>query len=128
MDKPQLYLSVTHRIYISSAFLALAVMFFVAVGAGKVEFTLPEKLLNEVFQEYGEFARRRLVAWQQLIRDNPTLSEYEKLEKVNTFFNRVQFVDDIVHWKQNDYWATPIEFLATDGGIVKILLWRNTLP
>lgn len=101
---------------LSSILIALVVVVMVTVGLGKVEFTLPGALLSEVQQEYGEYAKRRLVSWQQLIRDNGSLSEYEKLEKVNTFFNRIQFVDDIVHWKQKDYWATPVEFLSTNGG------------
>lgn len=28
----------------------------------------------------------------------------------------MQFIDDIIHWKKNDYWATPVEFLSTGGG------------
>ena len=26
------------------------------------------------------------------------------------------FVDDLVHWNEKDYWATPIEFIATGAG------------
>jgi predicted transglutaminase-like cysteine proteinase len=40
----------------------------------------------------------------------------EKLEKTNNFFNQIEYVEDIVHWRQKDYWATPIEFLGTQGG------------
>ncbi len=116
MNRLQQQFQISPRICVSSVLWVLAVLLVVTAGIGKVEFELPEKLLNDVSKEYGEFAKRRLVSWQQLIRENDVLSEYEKLEKVNAFFNRVQFVDDIVHWKQNDYWATPIEFLATDGG------------
>lgn len=65
---------------------------------------------------YGEAAARRLKAWQRLIREGQQLSEQEKLERVNRFFNQVRFLDDIVHWKQEDYWATPVEFLVSNGG------------
>jgi predicted transglutaminase-like cysteine proteinase len=116
MCRLQQQIHISPRFCLIGVLLALGVMLLVTLGIGKVEFTLPETLLNEVSREYGEFARRRLVAWQQLIRENGALSEYEKLEKVNTFFNRLQFVDDIIHWKKKDYWATPVEFLATDGG------------
>lgn len=101
---------------VSCTFCAVAFLLVVTVGVSKVEFSLPVSLLNDVAREHGEFATRRLISWQQLIRENSALSEYEKLEKVNNFFNRIRFVDDIVHWKQNDYWATPVEFLATNGG------------
>ena len=40
----------------------------------------------------------------------------EKLQRVNDFFNQVRFVSDQKHWKKKDYWATPIEFLSTNGG------------
>jgi len=40
----------------------------------------------------------------------------EKLENVNRFFNQLQFVDDLTHWQKPDYWATPVEFLATGAG------------
>ena len=65
---------------------------------------------------YGEQAARRLKAWQHLIHEGQQLSEQEKLERVNRFFNQVRFLDDIVHWKQEDYWATPVEFLVSNGG------------
>ncbi|MBS98591.1 MAG: sulfate adenylyltransferase [Oceanospirillaceae bacterium] len=42
--------------------------------------------------------------------------ETEKLERVNAFFNQVRFLDDIDHWRQEDYWATPVEFLISNGG------------
>ncbi|WP_330221510.1 transglutaminase-like cysteine peptidase [Marinomonas phaeophyticola] len=35
---------------------------------------------------------------------------------MNDFFNQMDFVDDIIHWGKEDYWATPIEFLGTRGG------------
>ena len=28
----------------------------------------------------------------------------------------MRFIDDIIHWNKVDYWATPIEFLASHGG------------
>lgn len=104
------------KLSMCSLVLIIAALTITAIGIGKVDFTLPETLLNEIKREYGDFARRRLVAWQELIRENGALSEFDKLEKVNDFFNRIQFVDDIVHWKKKDYWATPVEFLATNGG------------
>lgn len=98
------------------------VLFFLIFAAllsivqSKDVFTLPEKLISDIEKEYGLFAKRRLLAWQDLIRNDTSESDLEKLTKVNNFFNQMRFVDDIVHWKQTDYWATPVEFLSTDGG------------
>ncbi|MCP4338090.1 MAG: sulfate adenylyltransferase [Desulfobulbaceae bacterium] len=103
------------------SFCRIAVIFGVflcifRVSESRVFFTLPEKLLKSVESQYGDFAKRRLIAWQTLIRDDSSTSDIEKLEKTNIFFNQMQFIDDIIHWKKADYWATPVEFLSTGGG------------
>ncbi|MBD3755989.1 MAG: transglutaminase-like cysteine peptidase, partial [Gammaproteobacteria bacterium] len=72
--------------------------------------------LAKATQKYGMLAERRFHAWQALVDENLHKSEGQKLEAVNDFFNQAQFVDDIIHWGQKDYWATPIEFLGTDAG------------
>jgi len=77
---------------------------------------LTQRLLDHVARAYGAEARGRLIDWQGLIMSGKGLGDAEKLALVNSFFNRVAFVDDIVHWKKPDYWATPVETLATNGG------------
>ena len=72
--------------------------------------------IKSVEKRYGSRAADRLRAWQELVDENQHLSEQDKLELVNDFFNQVRFIDDIIHWKQKDYWATPVQLLATDGG------------
>ena len=79
-------------------------------------FALTDKLLQQVSEYYGEDAKQRLLEWQDVVQQNQHLSEQEKLELVNDFFNRVRFINDIDHWHQEDYWATPVEFLSTNGG------------
>lgn len=51
----------------------------------------------------------------------------KKLERVNNFFNRMRFIDDIKLWRKKDYWATPLEFLGAAGETVKISVSPNTL-
>lgn len=72
--------------------------------------------IQQAVQKYGLFAGRRLQAWQQLVNDNINQPEAVQLKNVNDFFNAVRFIDDIDHWKQKDYWATPVEMLSTDAG------------
>ncbi len=72
--------------------------------------------IQNAIQKYGLFAGRRLEAWQQLVNDNVNQPESVQLRNVNNFFNEVRFISDIDHWKQTDYWATPIEMLSTDAG------------
>ena len=96
----------------------LVTFFFCLMGIGTSNnlFTLPNDLLNSMKDQYGESAKMRLLAWQGLIRNNTGLSDEEKLEVVNTFFNQMQFIDDKTHWHKSDYWATPVEFLSSGGG------------
>lgn len=79
---------------------------------------LSDKLLASVEQRFGGDARKRLLTWQKLMasNDNRHKSELEKLELVNNFQNQMRFVDDIILWKVEDYWATPVEFLSQGAG------------
>lgn len=61
-------------------------------------------------------ADARVKAWRQLIATNQKTPEARKLEIVNGFFNQFEFVDDIIHWGVEDYWATPLETVKTNGG------------
>jgi predicted transglutaminase-like cysteine proteinase len=78
---------------------------------------ISEALLLQVHNKYGAAAEQRLIQWQKLMQTAKDLPEQEKLERVNDFFNQnVDFVDDLIHWSVEDYWATPVEFLATGAG------------
>lgn len=108
----QLYIVIAQGVF----FLLFIWSVFYALAGNNASFELSNKLISTVERQYGEYARRRLISWQELIRNDTSKTDREKLEKVNHFFNRMRFVDDIVHWKKKDYWATPVEFLATNGG------------
>ncbi len=72
--------------------------------------------LNKVSSEYGDYAKRRLVKWLDLMEKNKDISEIDKLNKVNIFFNFLQYKTDRRHWGVKDYWATPLEFLVSGSG------------
>ena len=82
----------------------------------RAPFRLDSDMLESVEKKYGIEARTRLIDWQDMINDHQSASDLEKLQKVNDFFNQVQFIDDRLLWKESDYWATPVEFLAENGG------------
>lgn len=96
----------------------LAALFITCVLPGFSDnfFQLSEKTLAQVEKKYGPGARKRLTAWGELLRQNTPRSELQKLELVNTFLNEIPFIDDSLHWQSKDYWATPVEFLASNGG------------
>jgi predicted transglutaminase-like cysteine proteinase len=60
--------------------------------------------------------QQRIADWHALMQEKREATEMEKLESVNSFFNQLEFVDDLYHWGKKDYWATPQEMLASNGG------------
>jgi predicted transglutaminase-like cysteine proteinase len=87
-----------------------------ALLAADFAIQLSEKVLASAERKYGVAARQRLVAWTRLIAENKKKGEAEKLKLANDFFNEVPFATDIEHWGIQDYWATPTEMLASNGG------------
>ena len=77
---------------------------------------LTNAYINSAAAKYGISAKKRFQDWDKLIKQNQNKSEVEKLQHVNDFFNRIRYVSDLEHWKIEDYWATPAEMLATNGG------------
>ncbi len=75
-----------------------------------------EAQIKAAEKRFGPQAAKRLRAWQRLVDQSWELPEREKLKRVNDFFNQARFVDDRVLWKQQDYWATPVEFLGKFAG------------
>ncbi len=69
-------------------------------------------------QQYGHAGRARLATLEQWLAHQLTqdLTVMERLEQVNYFFNQYRFEDDQLHWQQPDYWASPIEFVASGAG------------
>lgn len=100
-------------------------IFFVLVILGLIvtasvftreKFRIDPKVLQKAQDKYGQEARARLVTWEDILR-NDGGSDSEKLEKINSFFNKnIFFVDDITLYGVKDYWATPVEFLSRGAG------------
>ena len=68
-------------------------------------------------QRYGERAAQTIAAWRQLIEESRALPDNDKVTKVYTFFNRrVLFKSDMEVYNQEDYWATPLEFMGNGAG------------
>lgn len=59
---------------------------------------------------------QRVNAWLQLIDRGRDWSDQRQLTAANDFINQNQFVDDIIHWNKEDYWATPLQTIVTEGG------------
>ena len=75
-----------------------------------------EKVFEYVEHQYGVDAVKRLRYLHNLIIENQNLPVEEKLRLVNTTLNHLPWIADSTHCKKADYWATPMETIATFGG------------
>jgi predicted transglutaminase-like cysteine proteinase len=82
----------------------------------KENFRLNQELLVKVEQKYGKAAVDRLMQWEELIRIGKRLTDLQKLERTNRFFNRMAFANDVDLWGVRDYWATPVQFICKNAG------------
>jgi predicted transglutaminase-like cysteine proteinase len=74
-----------------------------------------DSLFKWMDKNYGSAARERVENLQQLIARHSQASELDKLERVNDFFNRVEYNSDYSLWDRKDYWATPFEVLGINS-------------
>lgn len=95
-------------------FTLIAVLMLLAAAGQGLE--LGSRLLEYVEQEFGSAARGRVESWEDLVAAHRDSNEIRQIEAVNQFFNEREFRSDLAHWGESDYWATPVEFLATDAG------------
>ena len=94
----------------------LATMLPVFLRAADVLPPLTAAYLNSAATKYGISAKKRLKEWENLLKNAQNRPETEKLQIVNDFFNRIRYVSDQEHCGVTDYWATPAEMLASNGG------------
>src|SRR5882672_1464268 len=77
-------------------------------------------LVDRYASRFGAEARGRLAGWQGFLKGRETESRLEReqtyLTVVNAYFNRARFLSDDEHWGVDDFWATPAEFVASNGG------------
>ncbi|MGH8381228.1 transglutaminase-like cysteine peptidase [Pseudomonas sp.] len=60
---------------------------------------------------------QRVSDWRSLVTGSAHLTDHEKLQRVNAFFNRtIRYGEDVDIWKQADYWASPLETLEKGMG------------
>ena len=76
-----------------------------------------ERLVTAYAARFGPPARGRLERWKAYARERKALPvrELELLVLVNNYLNQITFVDDLKHWGEIDYWATPAEAVASNG-------------
>jgi len=105
----------SHRPIFAQAIIFYICLMMAGSALGCIELTA--EILTQAKHKHGEQAQHRLIRWQNLLTSAKNLPEKDKLKQVNDFFNlNALFIDDIIQWKTEDYWATPLELLATGAG------------
>ena len=111
----QSFLAIAGKVLLCLLVLSSALFSYTLIAENRDSVRLSTSYINELGRKYGEDAKKRLIAWQKLLDRLANESEDVKLREVNKFFNQARFVNDIDHWGKNDYWATPVELLITNG-------------
>ena len=84
-------------------------------------------LVSAYTQKFGGGVSERITGWVDFARNqkvSPRIArlidtpgaELDALRTVNLYFKRIPFVQDLAHWGVEDYWATPAETFASNGG------------
>lgn len=98
-------------------------LYSVVVTAGIMD--LSPGLLRYVVNKWGSPGAERLSGWRaaewDYFRKRPKslLSDKgagDEMQGFNLFWNRVPYVSDQEHWGVPDYWASPVEMSASNGG------------
>lgn len=106
-----------------------ALFWFCGASSGELGFTnrVTPGLVAAYTRQFGQAVRERLASWTEFARAqkgaprvvrllDSSGAEMDALQTVNSFFNRIPFLPDAAHWSAEDYWATPAEMTASNGG------------
>jgi len=53
--------------------------------------------------------------WAGFITSIKGLDRRSQIERVNSYINAVDYVEDMANWGKEDYWATPAQFFVRSG-------------
>ncbi|MBB4286040.1 transglutaminase-like cysteine peptidase [Roseospira goensis] len=53
--------------------------------------------------------------WVGFIERTSRLDKLSQLQEVARYFDRLRYIEDMPNWGQNDYWATPGQFISRNG-------------
>jgi predicted transglutaminase-like cysteine proteinase len=101
-------------------YLALLLAFFSLCAIAVPDYkNISEQALTRVEARFGPEGKIRVSDWKDLLNELASQispDDANHILSANDYFNRVDWVWDIDHWGQEDYWATPIETLGSNGG------------
>lgn len=115
----QQWRGVSWRAYAALLALGVSVVLATTQGLGFSR-SVTSGLVEHYVRKFGQVTSDRIGGWQQFIRSvvakQSPGNDLELLGPVNAFFNRLRFVPDQTQWGVEDYWASPSEMVASNGG------------
>ena len=85
-------------------------------GGQHAEPLISDDMLAHLKTRYSSQAYERGLAVNRLLEQLDGREIGTQLAEVNRFFNQFDYREDHAHWGQQDYWATPTEFIGTHQG------------
>jgi predicted transglutaminase-like cysteine proteinase len=108
-----------HRGMQALAIISVALLLPTLLFAAGIDFS--PGLLSYVKSRWGDGGLDRVQSWQKFLvtqKATPISLQIEQngLLSSNSFWNHIPYYTDKEHWGVDDYWATPIEMLGSNGG------------
>lgn len=92
----------------------LSVFFCTMLASAPIDL---HRMQDVVSLRFGVEGVQRLQRWKTVLDKAYSQTELEKIKAINDFVNKnTSFVEDAIHWKQADYWATPLETIGSGAG------------
>lgn len=101
-------------------YLFLLLVFFSSYASAIPDYkNISNQALGRVEARFGPEGRGRVHDWKDLLNELANKippEDARHIRAANDYFNQVEWLWDIDHWGKEDYWATPIETLGSNGG------------
>ena len=113
------YVNITSYVQKNKNYFLLFFLLFLSFPLFSLDYNpinISNKKLQDIKLKYGEQAVKRVILWDQLIEKNKNKPILIQLKNINNFFNKFPYKRDKELWGENDYWATPYEFLSLAAG------------
>lgn len=74
------------------------------------------EVYTKIQQKTNKKTLQRFDLLDKLLIESQKKNFLQKLNMANKFVNQVNYLLDQYHWRKEDYWATPYEFISTGAG------------
>lgn len=78
-------------------------------------FAEAEKMSKQCDKDIQKCTSQQMTLWRAKIQELEDVEKTTKIREINKFINKWRHVSDRENYKQNDYWATPMEFITFGG-------------